>query len=239
MPLYNSEMYVADAILSVLSQTYPTWELLIVDDCSTDDSYAIAQRYAREDTRIKLFKMPQNSGAAEARNLATKKATGEYIAFLDSDDIWLTDKLKQQIELMRKEHVELCYASYDVIDHTGEKVSSYKVKPITTYDEMLRTSTIGTLTMIYNAKRLGKHYFPSMGHEDYIVKLEILKKIPYAKGVESTLAQYRISSQSLSGNKFKTALWQWRIYRKIEHLPMHKSIYYFAQYVYYGILKYK
>ena len=239
MPLYNGEAYVAEAITSVLSQTYPHWELLIVDDGSTDDSYGIAQRYAKEDARIKLFKMPRNSGAAEARNLATQKATGEYIAFLDSDDIWLAEKLQAQIDLMEKEQVRLCYASYDAIDQEGKKVGFYKAKPLTTYKEMLRTSTIGTLTMVYHAKTLGKYYFPTVGHEDYIVKLKILKKIPYAKGVERSLAQYRISAQSLSGNKFKAALWQWHIYREVEHLSLPKSLFYFVQYVYFGVRKYK
>lgn len=238
-PSYNSETYIDETILSILAQTYQDWEMLIVDDSSTDKSLEILKSYALQDTRIKLLINEENLGAAESRNKAVEASLGDYIAFLDSDDIWLPLKLEKQIGLMENENVLMSYSSYDTMDEKSKVVSTFIVDEKVTYNDLLKTSIIGTLTTIYNAKELGKIYFKDVGHEDYIMKLQILKKIKFAQGIQEPLARYRIVGKSLSSNKLKAASWQWYIYRKIEKLSLIKSIYSFLHYTYHGIFKYR
>jgi len=236
-PCYNTELYIEETIKSVLVQTYKNWEMIIIEDGSTDKSRGIIQSYVRQDSRIRLINNSENIGVAQSRNKGIEVASGEYIAFLDSDDVWLENKLMLQLNIMQKENVYLCYSAYDIIDSKGNILSNFKIRKQVSYKDMLKTSSMGTLTTIYNAKVLGKYYFENIGHEDYAMKLQILKTIPYAKGVNQTLARYRVHSQSLSVNKFQAALWQWHIYRKIEKLSFFQSAYYFIHYAYYGILK--
>ena len=238
MPLHNCEAFVLESIDSVLRQTYKNWELIIVDDMSTDNSFTVVQEYIRDEARIKLYRMNQNSGVSSTRNYALELAEGKYIAFLDSDDLWLSDKLEKQLAFMENENIFLSYTSYYRINVKNEITGMFHAKKSVTYDDMLKTSSMGTLTTIYNAEKLGKYYFKEIGHEDYIMKLQILKDIDYASGIDEPLAKYRIINNSLSGNKFKTACWQWNIYRDIEHLPFMKSLYYFMHYVYFGLKKY-
>lgn len=239
MPLYNSETYIKEAIESVLQQSYKNWEMIIIDDLSTDNSKEILEQYRKKNKKIIPLYNAQNLGAAQSRNKGVQKARGDYIAFLDSDDCWIENKLEQQIKLMQDENIYLSYSAYYTMDEKGKILSTFNVEEKVDYHDMLKTSTIGTLTTIYNAKVLGKFYFESIGHEDYVMKLQILKKIPYAKGINMPLAKYRLHTQSLSSNKLHTALWQWHIYRKVEKLPLYKSIYYFLHYSYNGIFKYR
>jgi len=236
-PCYNAEPYIEETIKSVLEQTYKNWELIIIEDGSTDKSREIIQTYRQHDSRIRLINNSENIGVAQSRNKGIEISCGEYIAFLDSDDIWLGNKLMLQLNMMQKENVYLCYSAYDIIDSKGNILSNFKIKEQVNYKDMLKTSSMGTLTTMYNAKVLGKYYFENIGHEDYAMKLQILKKIPYAKGVSQSLAKYRIHTQSLSTNKFQAALWQWHIYRRVEKLSFFQSAYYFIHYAYYGILK--
>jgi len=238
MPLYNCETFVEDAIQSILEQTYQNWELIIVDDMSTDNSYSVVEEYIRGEVRIKLHKMAENSGVAAARNYAIELAEGTFIAFLDSDDLWLPTKLVKQIEAMEMENILLSYGSYILIDENGYRRGIFKAKNKVSYEDMLKTSEIGTLTMIYNADELGKYYFLEVGHEDYVMKLQVLKNVEFAKGISEPLAKYRVLNNSLSSNKFIAARWQWKIYREIENLSFLKSIYYFTIYTYSGLKKY-
>jgi len=238
-PCYNAEAYIASCISSVATQTYEDWELIIIDDKSKDNSLLIIQNAIAHDSRIKFIQNKKNIGAAKSRNKGIKEAKGTYIAFLDSDDLWFPSKLEKQIFLMEKENISMSYSSYNTIDENNNYLSSFYAPIKVTYKDMLKTSTIGTLTTIYNADKLGKFYFDDIGHEDYVMKLQILKQIPYAKGLNEPLAKYRIHTQGLSSNKLKTALWQWHIYRKVEKLSFIKSIYYFMHYTYNGIFKYK
>ena len=238
-PCYNAEAFIAQTIKSVQEQTYKNWELIIVDDYSADKSYSIAEQYAKEDSRIICIKNPKNLGVAQTRNRAIESAKGEYIAFLDADDIWLPNKLQNQVTLMQKENISLCYTAYFTMSETGETLTRFDVPEQVNYSDMLKTSSIGTLTTIYNAKKLGKFYMSGVGHEDYIMKLQILKQIPYAKGIQEPLAKYRIHEQGLSNNKLHAAKWQWHIYRKIEKLSLLKSLYYFMHYAYFGVFKYR
>ena len=238
MPLYNCENYVAEAVESVISQSYRNWELIIVDDASTDNSYLIVKKLVGNNPKVKIYHKEQNIGVAKARNYALQLSEGKYIAFLDSDDIWLPNKLEIQIGFMEVENIFLSYTSYYIINKKSKITSVFLAEKTVTYDDMLKTSQIGTLTTIYNAEKLGKYYFQEIGHEDYVMKLQILKGIDCARGIEEPLAKYRISDNSLSKNKIKTALWQWKIYRNIEKLSLGKSFYYFIHYIYNGLKKY-
>ena len=238
-PCYNAEKFLTETIESALTQTYENWEMLIVDDASMDNSLKIITQYVEKDSRIKLIKNESNLGSAKSRNRAIEVAQGEYIAFLDSDDIWLENKLEKQLTLMQNNNIYLSYSAYYTINDRGDTLSFFPVKEKINYHDMLKTSTIGTLTTMYNARQLGKFYFETLGHEDYIMKLQILKAISYAEGINEALAKYRIHEQSLSRNKLHAALWQWHIYRKVEKIPLVKSIYYFLHYSYYGFFKYR
>ena len=238
MPLYNCEEYIQDSIESIQQQTYRNWELIIVDDASTDKSVDMVNQVMKEESRICFTGLNVNSGVANARNIAIQKAKGKYIAFLDSDDLWLPNKLVKQIEIMEMENILFSYGSYLLIDEKGNSRGIFKAKNKVSYEDMLKTSEIGTLTMIYNSDKLGKHYFQEIGHEDYVMKLQLIKEIGFAKGIVEPLAKYRVTSNSLSRNKFKTAYWQWKIYRDVENLPLVKSFYYFIHYIYYGLKKY-
>lgn len=239
MPCYNAEDYIEESIGSVIQQYYQNWELIIINDKSLDNSQEIIDKYQNKDNRIVSLQNSDNVGAAQSRNRGVKLARGEYIAFLDSDDVWLTEKLSKQVALMQKEHIALCYSAYEVIDAQGMKTSTFHVPSRVSYSDMLKTSTMGTLTTIYNAKTLGKCYFEEVGHEDYVMKLQLLKRVTYAQGIDVPLAKYRVHTKSLSRNKFHAAQWQWRIYREVEQLSLVKSMYYFLHYTYFGIFKYR
>jgi len=238
-PSYNASEYIEETIESVLNQTYQNWELIIIDDYSDDNSRDIIEKYIEKNKRIKTIYNEKNMGAAQSRNRGIELSTGKYIAFLDSDDLWLPNKLKKQIKLMQEENILLSYTSYYTINEYSETINIFTATKKVTYLDMLKTSTIGTSTTIYNTDRLGKVYFENMGHEDYVMKLQILKQISFAQGLVEPLAKYRIHSQSLSSNKLHAALWQWYIYRKIEQLSLLKSVYYFLHYAYNGIFKYR
>ncbi len=238
-PSYNTSEYIVETIESVLSQSYENWEMLIVDDCSTDNSVEMVKKYVEQDSRVKLLINSENTGVALTRNRAIEESTGEYIALLDSDDTWLPNKLEKQIELMLRENIMMSFSSYDIMNKNGDNTGSFLINEKVTYSDMLKTSSIGTLTTIYNAKELGKYYFEEIGHEDYVWKLAILKNIEYAEGLIESLAKYRVASKSLSSNKLKVALWQWKIYREVEKLSFLKSIYYFLNYAFYGFFKYR
>lgn len=235
-PVYNAEKYVALSIESVLKQSYSNWELILIDDCSTDSSLDILELYAMENTRIKLIKLEHNSGVSAARNKGVSAATGRFIAFLDADDIWLPRKLELQIEAMCKNNISLCFSSYYTIDHNGKR-NGLRIPPkTTTYKKMLFTNHIGNLTAIYDTAFYGKVYFSNIHHEDYLYWLSILKDNTHAVSIKEPLAEYRVFSSSLSGNKKKVVMWTWNIYKKI-NLPFYKRIIYFSAYFINSILK--
>jgi len=238
-PSYNSSKFISASIESVLNQTYNNWELIIIDDLSTDNSNKIIEKYTKRDNRIKLIKLKKNTGPATARNIGIKEANRRYIAFLDSDDMWLSNKLEKQISFMKDNDVYLCYSSYYIIDENKNIKSIFNIPKIKIdYNDLLKSNIIGNLTAIYDTKKIGKLYMKNVGHEDYTLWLKILRKIDYAYGINEPLAKYTLHSNSISSNKLKSAYWQWKIYRKNEKLNFQKSIYYFIHYCYNGIVKY-
>lgn len=239
-PSYKSKRFISQTIDSVLAQTYENWEMIIVDDCSPDDSNELIEKYVKKDSRIKLIKLEKNNGPAVARNKAIEEAKGRYIAFLDADDLWKPAKLERQIDFMTKNNLSFTYSSYDLIDEDGTDLGTFTTKDKISYKSMLRTCSVGCLTAIYDTKKLGKVYMPLIKkRQDYGLWLKILKNIDSTKGMRESLATYRILENSVSSNKVKAAQYQWKIYREIEKLNIFKSIYYFVQYAYYGVVKYK
>jgi len=238
MPSHNSSRFLFQSIESVLAQTYQNWELIIIDNCSIDNSVSIIEEFTNRDNRIKLIKSKKKESIAIARNRAIDAASGRYIAFLDSDDIWLPEKLERQIKFMNECGLVLSYSSYYLIDEKGGINGVFITKEIATHRELLKTCHIGNLTAIYDTFRIGKKYFEDIGHEDYALWLDILKQSKLVRGLRVPLAKYRIRDKSASSNKIKAASWQWNIYRNIERLSLIESIYYFMHYAYYGSTKY-
>jgi teichuronic acid biosynthesis glycosyltransferase TuaG len=236
-PSYNSSKFISQTIESVLSQTYQEWEMIIVDDASPDNANEIIVKYIKKDSRIKLAKLEKNSGPAVARNRATEEAKGKYIAFLDSDDIWLPNKLEKQIKFMNHNKLAVTYCSYKTIDESGGLINTRIVKNHITYQDMLKSNHIGNLTGIYDCKKLGKYYMDNIGHEDYTLWLKIMKDVKYTKGIAEPLAKYRILDNSISTNKIKALQWQWYIYQNIVGLDIFRSAYYFIWYAYYALKK--
>lgn len=238
-PMYNSERYIVSTIESVLDQTYKNWEMIIVDDCSTDSSSEIAKSYSEKDERIKYIRTEKNAGVSNARNVALKMATGSFLAFLDSDDTWEKEKLEKQIDFMKKNEYVITFTAYELMDENSNKIHKEIMVPESVdYKTLLKGNVLGCLTVIIDRKKLGFEIKMSgERHEDYVLWLSILKKGVKAYGLNEVLAVYRKSSNSLSGNKFKAAKWTWNIYRNIEKIPLPKAIYYFINYAINGIKK--
>lgn len=231
-PCYNAILYLPQAIDSVLTQTYDKWELLIVDDCSTDGSYEIIQKYVKQDSRINYFRTTFPSGSpALPRNIGTKNAKGRFIAFLDSDDFWLPNKLEEQIPLFEEQEVAIVYSNYKKINVKGERFGCIiKAPKETNYKNILKENVIGCLTAVYDTNKVGKIYFSKIHHEDFVVWLNILSKGFKACNTNTVTAFYRVQKNSLSANKLKALMWTWNIYRNVEHLNWFLSIYYFLHY---------
>lgn len=157
---------------------------------------------------------------------------------MDSDDVWLPEKLKKQLEFMDENDVSLCYSSYYLIDENGSDVGVFITKNRATYKELLKTCCIGNLTAVYDINKIGKQYMEDVRlRQDYALWLKIVKSGATAKGIVEPLAKYRLRQKSVSANKIKAARWQWNIYRNIENLSLPKSMYYFAHYAYNGFIK--
>ena len=240
MPNYNSEKYVEATIKSVLAQTYQNWELIFVDDRSTDKSLDIVRSFG--DDRIKIFQNEVNSGAAITRNKAIEEAKGRWIAFLDSDDLWVTEKLEKQIMYMHDCEICFSYTDYHVIDESNKVITTFRPHlDVCTYEDILKHNHIGCLTAIYDSDKLGKVFMPvdAIKREDFACWLSILKNGVQAYCLHECLAQYKVHSNSVSSNKLKMMKYQWQVYRKVEKLPVFRSINYLAYWTVMGVLKYR
>ncbi len=226
-PCFNAEDFISDTILSVQNQTYANWELLITDDGSTDYSIKIIREFIKNDDRIKLFEI-SNSGAAVARNNSIKNAEGNFIAFVDSDDLWLPKKLELQLKFMIDNNYNFTYTSYKRIDEKGFDLNiTMSCEKQLTYQRMLYSNKIGCLTVIYNKDNLGKIFMPLIKkRQDYALWLKILKIENRAFGLNLELAKYRIRKSSMSKNKFEMLKWNWMLYKKIEKFSYIKALYY-------------
>lgn len=239
-PLYNSEEFISETVDSVLAQSYNNWEMLIVDDCSTDKGVNIVKKYQNEDDRIKLIQLEKNSGAAVARNIAIKNANGRYIAFLDSDDLWQPKKLKRQIKFMQENDYAFTYTNYQKITESGGLIDEIVISPLKlNYKKALHANYIGCLTAIYDTKKIGKIYMPEIRkRQDYGLWLKILKQVN-GHGLNENLAYYRVRENSVSSNKLDLIKYHWKLYRDIENLSIFRSFYYILYTIILKLLKLK
>lgn len=240
MPVHNAERYLEEAIRSVMSQTYAGWELLVINDNSSDSSMDIASKLAAEDKRIKIYDNPHSTGyPATPRNMAVDLAKGRYIAFLDSDDVWLHDKLEHQLPFFgESDNVGVVFSDYEKVDFDSKRENRIiRARKRTTYSKLLLGNVIGNVTAMYDVGRVGKVYFPLVRHEDYAMWLSILKRGFVALNTGRVVALYRVTDGSVSSHKMRLLSWQWDIYRKVEHLGLFSSMYYYLNYAIRGFLK--
>lgn len=239
-PSYNCSRFVAETIKSVQDQTYTNWEMIIVDDCSSDNSVELINGFVNNDQRIRLIEQKWNGGPAVARNVAIENAVGRFIAFLDADDIWLPEKLEKQVEFIKAKKADLIYCSYRKINEDGTDRGEIIPPDEVGYNELLKSNYIGCLTAMYDTKIINKCYMPIISkRQDHALWLKILKKTEKAYCLNETLAKYRVLDGSVSSNKVLAAKYQWRIYREVENLSVIKSIQCFLAYSYNGFIKYK
>lgn len=240
MPAYNCREYIRQAVGSVLAQTFTRWELLIINDCATDGTLAVARELAEADPRIRVLSNEKNLGVARTRNRGIEAARGRYIAYLDSDDVWLPEKLEKQLALLRRTGAALCYCSYAIIDGEGKPCRADYIAPETvTYGELLKENVIQCSSMVLPAEVAKKYPFtPEFYHEDYVLSLSLLRDGYTAAGCAEVLSQYRHMEGSRSANKLLAAKNRWIIYRDHLHLPLGKRIGVFLAYVTAGLRKY-
>ena len=238
-PVYNSENFIADTIESVLNQTYSNWEMILIDDCSKDNSAEIIKKYVKLDRRLKYKRLEQNGGAAVARNNAIKYANGKYLAFLDSDDLWKANKLERQISFMQKNDIAFSFTSYEVIKEDGTFINRYiNVPNKINYKDCLKNTIIGCLTVVMDREKIGDFSIVNIrNNQDTATWLKILKKGYIAYGLNENLALYRLVNGSVSNNKLKAAKSVWKTFRNIENLSLTESSYYFSHYMFNALKK--
>jgi teichuronic acid biosynthesis glycosyltransferase TuaG len=240
VPVYNSEKYIKDAIESVLNQTYKNWEMIMVNDCSTDHSKEIIARYVALDQRIKCYDLEENSGAAAARNRAIELAAGRFLAFLDADDIWVSDKLEYQIHYMLQNGYAFTFADYELINDNGDSLEKTIIMPTSiSYDEYLANTIIQTVTVVLDRQYIRDVKIPLLtrGHEDFAAWLAILKDNNIAHGINKSLGKYRRTPGSLSSNKFRSAGKTWYVYREVEKLGRIKALKCLVSYAFFAVKK--
>jgi len=227
--MFNSEAFISDTINSVLNQTYLNWELLLIDDDSNDKTISIVNEFTAINPNIKLLKNEINLGAAISRNKGIMEATGDYIAFLDADDLWKPDKLEKQLAFMKAQKCDVCFSSYELINEKGELLNK-KVKALNmlSYNKLLKSNYVGNLTGLYNVQALGKITSPNLRkRQDWVLWLETIKKSGKpAKGMQESLACYRVRDKSMSSNKFNLLKHNYLVYRKGLGFSTLKSGYY-------------
>lgn len=253
LPFFNAQQFLGSTLRSVESQTYQGWNIILVDDGSTDGSINIAKEFKERNSSRTTLLSTSGVGAAKARNVATDLAGTTYIAFLDADDIWLPKKLEHQIALMKERSYAFSYTAFKKITPDGHVGStSFPVPRSISRDDLLRTCPIRCFTVVYDQSMIGKLYMPNVRmRNDYLTWFDALariKEIALKKGlspesliigIDDTLGLYRIHPASLTGNKLKAARYQWRAYRDQLNLPLHQAIYNFTFYAMNGIFNRK
>ncbi len=237
-PAYNAEKFLPQTIESVLNQTFCDYEMIIVDDCSVDNTFAVASEYAQKDGRIRVIRHEKNGGVAAARNTALAAARGDFIAFLDADDLWVSDKLEKQYRFMQENGYVLTYTQYRMILEDDNPGRVIKVPRKMTYKKIYGNTSIACLTVMVDRKTAGDFRMPPLKHtEDQCTWQEILKRGYVAYALEEPLALYRANNNSLTSNKVGAAKKQWQTYRKYHKMSVVKSAYYFGCYATNAVLK--
>ena len=238
-PSFNSEKYIKDAILSVINQTYQNWELIIIDDCSTDNSLSIVKSFSRNDSRINYYKNKTNSGAAVSRNLGLEKSLGRFVSFIDSDDIWFPEKLDLQINFMLDNDYIISFTSYGLIDNQGNFLNKIirSVKEID-YKGYMKNTVIGMSTSMIDTSKTDSFKFINIRtRQDTYLWITLLKRGLKAHGINSVLANYRVRNESISSNKLQAAKRVWFLYYSLENLGYFRSLYFFSFYLFNAVKK--
>lgn len=237
-PSYNCSAFIKETIKSVQAQSYLVWEMLIVDDNSTDDSVSVIRKCIEHDPRIKLIPLTQNVGTARARNVGIKKTKGDFIAFLDSDDLWLPTKLEEQVSFMKMGNLAFSFTSYSMIDEKGNYMDMFvKAPKVVDYKYLIGNTTIGCLTVMLDRKQIKQIEMPVIQPEDTALWLMLLRQGYQAYGLQKVLSEYRIVRNSTSRNKIKAAYRYWKLLRCQEKLNLTNSFFYFCQYAYHAYKK--
>lgn len=241
MPAYNAERFLEEAVRSVMNQSFREWELLILDDCAQDATYTLAEKLAAEDDRIVLLRNEQNMGVAKTRNRGLDLCKGQYVALIDSDDVWHPDKLAAQLSLAERTGADMIYCSYGIMDEQGKKkCDDFIVPEQTNFEDSLVKSVISCSTALLSRKIVEQYRFrEEYYHEDLVLWLEILRDGYQARGVTEVLAQYRIQDSARSSDKIYCAIQRWPIYRDFLGFSPWKSLAMILRYGLLGILKYR
>lgn len=233
VPVYNAERFLDETINSVLNQTYSNWELLLINDCSKDNSKEIYNKY-KKDKRIIWFDQEKNGGAALARNKGIELSQGQFLCFLDADDLWENEKLEKQISFMKEKDCAFSFTGYEFADENGKPNGTKVFIPEKiNYKKALKNTTIWTSTVMFNMEKLSKDdiYMPNVRRgQDTATWWKVLKEIDYAYGLNEILSYYRRTAETLSSNKIKALKRTWYLYRHVEGLNIFKSSYYFCWY---------
>ena len=241
MACYNSEKWIRETIQCVQAQTFEDWELLITDDCSSDGSVTIIQDEMAKDSRIKLFTFKKNQGAGKARNNSLSNAAGRFIAYLDSDDLWVDTKLKHQLDFMKNRGVVMCYTDYDLVNENGEYRKTIQVPSSVTYDSYLKRPITCTHSIMFDTETVDKKLLqmPDIRRgQDGATWLQVLKTGIVGYALNESLAKYRRHEGSLSNNKLKAVKRIWYLYREVEHLSLPYACRCFVSYAINAIKKY-
>ena len=241
MPAYNVSKYIEEAITSVIEQTFIEWELIVIDDCSKDNTFQIAQELAKKDSRIKVLKNDINMGVAKTRNRGLDIFKGKYVALLDSDDYWAPQFLEKMLARAEETKTDITYCSYEMVGEDGQKVCNDFIVPLgTSFKESIVRSVITCSTVLLTADLAKSNRFPTnMYHEDIALWFQLLRAGKTASGVQEVLAAYRQRNNSRSSDKIKSAFRRWKIYREHLKMPFWQSIVVMVLYACYGIMKFK
>ena len=239
-PAYRAAAYIEATINSVQAQTYANWEMLIADDCSPDDTRAIVSRRAATDSRIRLIALDQNGGPARARNAAIAAASGRWLAFLDSDDLWLPAKLESQLDFQRSEDAALTCTGWRRISADGGRVGRAVSPPHSlNYRQALGLTGIATSTVVLDRRKTGAVVMKPVYYDDFACWLEVLRSGEIARGLDLDLMRYRVMEGSVSRNKLRSAREVWKQLRTVEQLPLPLAARSFASYALHASLKYR
>ncbi len=240
LPVYNGEPYLDRAIASVLAQTMPDWELLLLDDASTDGSFRRMQVWAARDGRIRVLRNACNLGVADTRNRGMEAAAGAYIAFLDSDDLWRADKLERQVAVLERTGLDLCASAYRMIDARGNPVRiRMPRRQEMRLEDLLKENYICCSSVLLRSSVAKQHKMDGTYiHEDYVYWLELLQAGARGCVLDACLTDYRVSGRNRSGNKWRAARGRWQVYRRFLHYGVARSGRYFLHYACHGAKKY-
>lgn len=235
---YDAEAFIAQTIASVQAQTFGDWELLVVDDASTDRTAEIVATLAAADPRIRLIRLKRNRGVAAARNTALDAAQGRFVAFLDGDDLWLPQKLERQVAFMQRHNAAVSYTAFRRIDEAGGRVGRLISAPARLgYRDLLQNTAIAALTGMVDTAKTGPIRMTEAHRDDYILWLSLLKRGFVAHGLQQDLARYRVVRGSLSSKPWRSAAWVWEVYRRVEKLKRVEAAWCMLNYGFRAVLK--